>query len=141
MEVILRGVSGRSFWVFGMGLVWCRWEMVGCGIGGRGRGRMWWGIVREGGCEGGISNVWSHTGQVPSITFHSVNIVRALDHSISPWSAGNANAGPCANIRRAQWSCATLMRVQTYAAPSGPMANLLWRLLWGQNMGIHQGLI
>ena len=110
MEVILRGVSGRSFWVFGMGLVWCRWEMVGCGIGGRGRGRMWWGIVREGGCEGGISNVWSHTGQVPSITFHSVNIVRALDHSISPWSAGNANAGPCANIRRAQWSCATLIQ-------------------------------
>ena len=45
-----RGVSGRSFWVFGMGLVWCRWEMVGCGVGGRGRGSLWWGIVREGGC-------------------------------------------------------------------------------------------
>ena len=45
--------------------------------------------------------MWSHIGQVPSITFRSVNIVRALDHSISAWSAGNANAGPCANIRRA----------------------------------------
>ena len=107
MEVILRSVPGRSFWVFGMGLMWCRWEMVGCGVGGRGRGRMWWGIVREGGCEGGISNVWSHLGQVPSITFHSVNILRALDHSISAWSAGNANAGPCANIRRAQWRMGT----------------------------------
>ena len=53
MEVILRDVSGRSFWVFGMGLVWCRWEMVGCGVGGRGRGGMWWEIMREGGCEGG----------------------------------------------------------------------------------------
>ena len=115
---------------------------------------MWWGIVREGGCEGGISNVWSHLGQVPSITFHSVNILRALDHSISAWSAGNANAGPCANIRRAQWrmdtyvcECALccgsvlyavsmLYLIHTCTCKLGiSFQHLLWRLLWGQNRG------
>jgi hypothetical protein len=85
----------------GDGGVWCRWERERESVvGDSERG---WVHVR-----GVYSNVWSHIGQVPSITFRSVNIVRALDHSISAWSAGNANAGPCANIRRAQW------RMDTY---------------------------
>ena len=50
------------------GLVWCRCEMVGCGVGGRGRG-MWWEIMREGGCEGGIA-MCAHTwDKCPALVF------------------------------------------------------------------------
>ena len=83
--------------------------------------------------------------------------MRALDHNISAWSAGNAYAGPCANIRRAQWRmdtyvcecalcCGSVLYAVRYLIHTCTCA--IWHFFTasaldaplGAEQGIHQGL-